>query len=119
MAIGWDFNLASCWSGVFALMLSIEFSGGMGVAYRGEIDLSALPASLHDRAMDMLSESNLNQLSAIMNEQTLPGATTYTFHYCSSERSFVVDEGQASLEFLQLMDELNDYLVLKPKLPID
>ena len=79
MAIGWDFNLASCWSGVFALMLSIEFSGGMGVAYQGEIDLSALPDSLHDRAMDMLSERNLSRLSAVGNEQTFPGATMYTF----------------------------------------
>ena len=115
MAIGWDFNLASCWSGVFALMLSIEFSGGMGVAYQGEVDLSALPASLHERALDLLSESNLNRLSTVATEQTFPGATTYTFHYCSSERSFVVDEGQASPEFLQLMDELNDYLILRPK----
>ncbi|NKB77192.1 MAG: hypothetical protein GKR96_09135 [Gammaproteobacteria bacterium] len=96
-------------------MLYIQFSGGMGVSYQGVVDLSSLPPELLARAEDLLSEQSLRAMSKLGQDEASIDSMIYEIKLHHSSARFSVSEAQADDVFLELMDELADYLTIVKK----
>jgi hypothetical protein len=97
------------------MILSIKFSGGMGISYQGSIDLSTLPRGLYETVRTELSEEKLLKTIREKKDAFSTDSITYELQYENSARTFTIDESQANDEFLELIDSLRPYLNLEPK----
>lgn len=97
-----------------AMILTIKFSGGMGVSYQGSVDLSSLPGALSKAVRTELSVKAISGTRGGGGQYTID-STTYSFQYENSGEKFTVDESEASDELLELIDSLRPFLTLEPK----
>ena len=100
---------------IAGMLLTIKFSGGMGVSYQGSVDLSTLPSGLYETVRTELSEKNLSKACREKKNQFTTDSVTYELQYEDSDQTFTIHEYQVSEELLELIDSLRPYLNLEPK----
>ena len=86
----------------------------MGVSYSGKVDFDALPDDIRARANDVLCQENLIKLTHPQPSVNYSGAMAYELRYQGSDAVFLIRDDQASAEFIEVMDELADYLTVSP-----
>lgn len=97
------------------MILDINFSGGMGVSYRGRLDLSALPADLLEKVQKKLSDKKLSRMANQEKNPFMSDSMIYEFQYQNSSRKYAVNESQTDDDMLDLMDSLRPYIEIMPK----
>ena len=97
------------------MMLFIKYSGGMGVSYRGNIDLSRLPGDLCKTLRSEISERNLSKRNKEDKGLLATNSIIYELQYENSDQVFTIDESEASDELLELIDSLTPFLNFEPK----
>ena len=97
------------------MFMTLKISGGLGVSYKGRVDLAALPDALRSRASTTLSADTLSRLAAQPANALVADAVTYEIELADADKTFLIEETQADADFLELIDELRPYLALLPQ----
>lgn len=95
--------------------MTLKISGGLGVSYKGRVDLAALPDALRSRARTMLSADKLSRLAAQPENALVADAVRYEIGFADADETFLIEEAQADADFLELIDELRPFLALLPQ----
>ena len=87
----------------------------MGISYQGSVDLSTLPQKIYEKVTETLSETNLSKVCIENRDHFSTDAITYELRFEDTDQIFSIDESQASSDMLNLIDNLQPYLILEPK----
>lgn len=94
------------------MVLTLKYSGGLGVSYQGSVDVDTLPAALRAEVDAVLSDDHLSSLARRPRDDVAVDTVTYEIGLGAGGGIYRFDESQADAAVLDLIDELRPHLVL-------
>jgi hypothetical protein len=94
------------------MILTLKYSGGLGVSYQGSVDVDTLPAALRAGVDAVLSDEHLSSLARRPRDGAAVDTVTYEIGLGAGGGTYRFDESQADAAVLDLIDELRPHLVL-------